>query len=173
MKVVEGTASVEDVDAFVERLAAVGEDHGVAVQAVDARLVTGRAHLRAAVDHAVRAVERGENVARDPAVELLLYVAGRRQISQALAVGVDAGETPAAVVVDAALARAADPDAAGDEAGAAAAVRDLLDPEPTLGRTDEGRVRAFFDVTDAEVAATDADLSALVRERVALLDVEK
>jgi KEOPS complex subunit Cgi121 len=34
-------------------------------------------------------------------------------------------------------------------------------------------VRAFFDVTDRELAATDGDLADLVHERVALLDVRK
>ncbi|MFB6136221.1 MAG: KEOPS complex subunit Cgi121 [Halobacteriaceae archaeon] len=164
MKVVEGTLDVGDTDGLVAALDAVGDDHDCAVQAFDARMVAGERHLAAAVEHANRSVERGENVARDRAVEILLYAAGRRQISRALSLGVDPGETPAAVVVDGA-----------DEAGAAAAVRDLdcLDSHPTLDRTDEAAVAEFFGVTDAERAATDADLGDLVRERVALLDVEK
>jgi KEOPS complex subunit Cgi121 len=165
--VVEGTAVVDSVDGFVAELDRVGDAHGCAVQAFDARLVTGRAHLRAAVEHADRSFERGENVARERAVEILLYAAGRRQIERALELGVAAGETPAAVVVHA--------PGGGDEAGAAEAVRDLgeFHPEPTLDRTDEPAVREFFGVTDAERAATDAGLCDLVRERVALLDVEK
>ncbi len=163
MKVVEGKATVEDVDAFVAELGAIGDEHDAAVQAFDARLVADRAHLAAAVSRADRAFERGENVARDRAVEILLYAAGRRQINRALAMGVETGETPVAVVVH-----------GGDETGAAEAVEDLLDPEPTLGEArDEDAIHEFFEIGEAERGATDACLSMLVRERVALLDVEK
>jgi len=163
MRVVEGVATVGDVDAFVADLGAIGEEYGTAVQAFDARLVADREHLAAAVQRADRAFEHGENVARDRAVEILLYAAGRRQINRALAMGVESGEQPVAVVVH-----------GGDEAGAAEAVEELLEPEPTLGEArDEAAISEFFDVGDAEREATDASLSMLVRERVALLDVEK
>ncbi|WP_433628884.1 KEOPS complex subunit Cgi121 [Halomicrococcus sp. NG-SE-24] len=166
MRTVEGVAVVDDVDAFLDRLGAVGANHDCAVQAFDARYVAGRDHLEAAVEHANRAFERGENVARDRSVEILLYAAGRRQINQALEMGVGEGEHRVVVVVDG---------EAGDEDAAATAVADCLTPAETLGPdgVDRDRVREFFAVTDAEMAATDADLSELVRERVALLDVEK
>jgi KEOPS complex subunit Cgi121 len=163
MRVVEGEATVDDVDAFVERLGDIGDEYGVAVQALDARYVVDREHVERAVALANRATERGEAIARDRAVEILLYAAGRRQINRALTMGVDAGTTPAVVVVD----------GAGDEGGAAAAVADLLDPADTLGEYDPERVRDFFEVTDTELAATDGTLADLVRERVALLPVER
>ena len=72
MQVVEGTATVADVDEFVERLGAIGDEYGVAVQAFDARYVVDRAHLERAVELADRAFERGEGIARDRAVEILL-----------------------------------------------------------------------------------------------------
>ncbi|MFB6143350.1 MAG: KEOPS complex subunit Cgi121 [Halorientalis sp.] len=164
MRVVEGVASIGDVDAFVERLAAVGDDHDCVVQAFDARAVVDRAHLERAVELAERERGRGEAIADDPAVEILLYAAGRRQIRRAMELGVSAGECPVAVVVHG-------PD--GDEDAAATAVHELLTPAETLGEYDAERVRAFFDVTERELAATDAGLSALVRERVALLVVER
>lgn len=161
MRVVEGVVRVEDVDAFVAELGEIGDEYGCAVQAFDADYVADSAHLEAAVERANRAVDRGENVASDRAVEILLYAAGRRQIRRALEMGVGEGEHEVAVVVD-----------GEDEAGAAEAVRDLLETErPTLGG-DEATLRAFFDVGDAEYAVVD-DLSGVVRERVALLDVEK
>lgn len=162
MRVVEGLATVEDVAAFVEELGTVGDDHGCVVQAFDARYVVDRAHLERAVELAARERERGAAIADDPAVEILLYAAGRRQISRALEMGVSDGECPVVVVVH-----------GRDEAGAAAAVADLLDPAETLGDYDEALVREFFDVSERESAATDADLPTLVRERVALLVVER
>ena len=155
-------ATVEDVDAFVAAVGAVADETGATVQVFDARYVVSETHLRRAVELADRAIERGENVARDRAVEILLYAAGRRQIDDALAMGVSAGETPVVAVVD-----------GGDESEAAARLRDLFAPRQTLGRYDEERVREFFDVTDAELATVDGDIERLVCERVALLNVEK
>jgi KEOPS complex subunit Cgi121 len=175
MKLVEGVASVEDVDSFVATLTEIGDRHGVTVQAFDARYVVDRTHLERAVELADRAFERGENIARDRGVEILLYAAGRRQISEALGMGVSTGETPVVVLVD------SDDDAAGTgddaagtgEAAAASDVGDLLGPTTTLGSFDPDRVREFFDVSGAELDAVEGDLADLVHERVALLVVEK
>lgn len=163
MRVVEGFATVDDVDAFVARLGEIGERHGCAVTALDARYVAGRSHLEAAVDRANRAFARDDAIAEDRAIEVLLYAAGRRQIERALEMGVAEGRTPVAVVVDGA-----------DEPGAATAVADLIDEAPVLEtRGDDELIRRFFDVSDAELAATDAPLVDLVVERVSLLAVEK
>lgn len=163
MKLVEGTATVDDLEAFLGRLNDIAEDHDTAIQAFDARHVAGEDHLRRAVELADRAFERGENVARDRAVEILLYAAGRRQIDRALAMGVEEGEGPVAVVVH-----------GGDEEGAVEAVGDLLEPgEPVDEAADPELIREFFEISEAEVGATDASLEELVCERVALLDVEK
>jgi len=187
MRILEGRATVEDVDAVVAELAAIGDENGCTVQAFDARYLVGREQLDRAVELADRAIDRGENVARDRGVEILLYAAGRRQIDDALAMGVEAGEQDVAVLVDDvdaedgaaadADAEASDAEIEAREADAAAAVREVLalDERPTVGveRADEALVREFFDVTEAELAATDAELADIVLERVALLNVEK
>ncbi len=165
MELFECRLAVDDVDAFVDRLAGIGEAHGTTIQAFDARYVADRTHLARAVELADRAFARGEAVARDRAVEILLYAAGRRQIDRALEMGVSEGENEAIVLVD-----------GGDEAGALEAVRGLetvVGEYSALEGADEGRLCSFFEVTDAERAATDASLAELVSERVALLDVEK
>jgi KEOPS complex subunit Cgi121 len=181
MEIVEGTATIDDVDAFLDSLTAIGETHGVTVQAFDARYVADAAHLRRAVDHAVRAIDRGEAIADDPGVEILLYAAGRRQINQALEMGVSTGECPvAAVVVDTAahddqgdsVGTQARP-ATDDEREAAAAVADELDGDSTLAAPEDEQLRSFFDVSDRELVATDGTLSDVIRERVALLVVER
>jgi KEOPS complex subunit Cgi121 len=200
MRVVEGVAEIDDVEDFVARLGEIGDEHGVAVQAFDARYVVDRAHLERAVALANRAVDRGEAIADDPAVEILCYAAGRRQINRALEMGVSTGECPVVVVVDDGGRDRGDGSEAGedsdtgegntastgnggsdasnasvdsDEAEAGAAVEDLLEPAATLGAADENLVRSFFDVGETELAATDGTLADLVRERVALLVVER
>jgi len=163
VRVIEGRAAVDDVDAFVGGLASIGAEHGCAVQAFDARYVAGRRHLEAAVERANRAFERDDAIADDRAVEILCYAAGRRQIRRALEMGVGEGESPVAIVVD-----------GENEAGAVEAVRELIEPAEILDDArDEGRIRDFFGITDAEIGATDASLEDLVIERVALLVVEK
>lgn len=169
MRVVEGVATVEDVDGFLDDLTEIGEATGCTVQAFDARYVAGREHLRRAVELADRAFERGENVAHDRGVEILLFAAGRRQIDRALEMGIGEGEQSAVVLVDS-------PEGDADaEAEAAARIRKLLEPAETLDveHTEPERIREFFDVTDAELEATAGDLQDLVRERVALLVVER
>lgn len=189
MRVVEGTATVEDLDAFLGDLDEVAADTGCTVQAFDARYVLGREHLERALTLADRARERGENVARERGMEVLLYAAGRRQIDRALELGVDEGETPVAVLVaaepagdperqaDGRYGRGEDEGADGEQREAAAAdrVRSLLEPSETLGvgDADPERVRAFFEVGEAERRATAGRLQDIVLERVALLDVEK
>jgi len=172
MEVVEGIATVggdrfPDTDAFLTALDEVAETHGVTVQAFDARYVVSERHLERALELADRERSRGSGIARDRAVEILLYAAGRRQITRALEMGVNERETPAVVLV------AADDAGESDESAAAAAVEELLTPAETLGDYDPERVREFFDVGDAELAATDASLADLVLERVALLVVER
>lgn len=168
MRLVEGLAEVDDVDAFVARLDAVGDEFDCATTAFDARYVAGLRHLEAAVDRANRAFARDDAIADDRSIEILLYAAGRRQISRALAMGVREGRGPVVVVVD------SEGGSGDDEAVAADAIRGLLEPSPTLGtERDEARIREFFGVSDAELAATDASLTDLVVERVSLLAVEK
>jgi KEOPS complex subunit Cgi121 len=187
MELVTGTPT--DVEALLGGLDGVAADHGVIAQAFDARYVADRAHLRQAVEFAARERARGEAIADDPAMEVLLYAAGRRQIDRALAMGASAGE-PSVVVLagdeaadeaadeagDEAADEAADEagDEAADEAGAAAAVRALEAFDPgavTFG--DRPTLQEFFDVSEAELAAAGGDLAGVVCERVALLVVER
>jgi KEOPS complex subunit Cgi121 len=168
VKLVEGTVEIggdrfDSVGSFVDRLDAIGDANGVTVQAFDARYVVSKRHLERALELADRERDRGEAIARDRGVEMLLYAAGRRQIDRALEMGVSPGETPLVVAVD----------GAGDEGTAADAVAGLLVGGDTLGGYDDERVRSFYDIGAAELAATDAGLEALVLERVALLVVER
>ncbi|PSP63912.1 KEOPS complex component [Halobacteriales archaeon QH_8_67_36] len=166
MEVIEGRADIDDVGAFVAELDGIGDDHGVTVQAFDARYVVDRAHLERAVDLAARARERADTIAEDFGVEILLYAAGRRQINRALRMGVSEGDCPVVAVI-------VDGNDRKDEAAAAADLGEALDDAETVGDYDEARVREFFDVGDTELAATDGTLADAVRERVALLVVEK
>ena len=171
MELVEGVVTVgderfPDTNAFVDRLTDIGAEYDVTVQAFDARYIVGEQHLARAVKLADRERDRGNAIASDRAVEILLYAAGRRQIRRALDLGVSEGETPAVVLV-------VRDGPGGDEQGASEAVTRLLADQQTLGEYDPERVRAFFDIGERELEATDATLTDLVFERVALLVVER
>ncbi len=118
---------------------------------------------------------RGDAIAEDFGVEILLYAAGRRQINRALTMGVSEGACPVvAVIVD--HERTDTHVGKSEQNGIEAAeddVREELTAMSTLGEYDPDRIRSFFDVTDTELAATAGDLPDAVRERVALLPVEK
>jgi len=162
MEVAEGEASIDDVDAFLDRLGDIAAAHDTTVQAFDARYLVDREHLERAVELATRAAERELTIARELRVEILLYAAGRRQIDRAVELGVSAGECPVVAVA-----------VGGDEAGAAREIAGLLEPAPVLGSPDRERVRSFFDVDDVELSAVDGTLADLVHERVAMLVVER
>jgi len=168
VRTVTATTTIDDLDDFLAEIEAISEATGATVQCFDADYVAGDRHLRRAVELAARAREQGTAVADDPAVEILLYAAGRRQINQALEMGVSEGDADVVSVVT-----------GGDEAAAEQRVRKLLGATDashdgdgsTLG--DEDTIRTFFDIGDAELAVVDGDLEDIVIERVALLDVEK
>jgi KEOPS complex subunit Cgi121 len=167
MRLLEGTTTIDDLDAFLGTLDDVADATETTVQAFDADYVVSEAHLERALDRADRAIARGENVARERAVEVLCYAAGRRQINRALEMGVSEGDHRVVVLVDSAAGDEADEDEAVDR------LREHVDEGSVLGEYDEATVRAFFDIDDAELDAVAGDLTDLVLERVALLDVEK
>lgn len=162
MQVVYGTASIDDVDRFLAELREIGRRHDSVVQAMDARYVAGPVHIERAVSLARRAHDRGEGVADDLALEVLLYAAGTRQIDRAVEIGVSEGDHLVAIVVD-----------GGEEESAVEAIERLVDPIAQLPAADEERLAEWFDVGDAERSVTTASLTDLVLERVALLEVEK
>lgn len=69
------------------------------VQLMRAPMVFGRIHLESAIDHAIRAFERGRNTSNSRATETLLYASGTRQISKAIEkMGIREGDSEVALV---------------------------------------------------------------------------
>jgi len=99
VRLVYGTAAIGDLDEFLADCDAVAAETGAVVQAFDAGLVASVAHLREAARLAARSIARGEAIARDPGVEMLLYAAGRRQIDRALELGVETGDRGVVVLL--------------------------------------------------------------------------
>jgi KEOPS complex subunit Cgi121 len=91
------------------RTAAVERAHGVKIHLLDAGAVCGAAHLASALLHARRAKERGRAHAREPKVELMLYLTGNRQIARAIeAAGIGPETLGVAIAIEGAAQEAYD-----------------------------------------------------------------
>lgn len=176
---IAGEATIDDLDAFLQSIEEIATRTETVIQAVDARYVTSEEHLRRAVELAERAIDREEAIARDPAVEILLYAAGRRQITDALEMGVSEAEDPQPIVfvlVEKPKSESSSgPETTADGGVNAAidALESLCDPADVIGSYDAALVDRFFSIEDTELDLVDGDRDAIVRERVALLDVSK
>ncbi len=162
-----GRVEIKDVRAFIARLAEIGKEQRVTIQAANADLIAGREHLEYAVTKAIEAFHNKTNLARDLGMEIMLYLRGRRQIEKALEMGVHPGVNNVAIAI------------VGDGAeGARDSVLSLLD-EADDGvveydhKKDEALMR-LYDITPAELEIVGRDrIPLLARERSALLEFEK
>jgi len=165
--IVGGKVDIKDVKAFIGKLAAIGKECGVTVQAVNADCIAGRAHIEFAADRAVEAFKEKRNLARDLGMEIMLYLRGRRQIEKALEIGVHPGKNNVAIIIVG--------DGPGCAEDTARAMLDKVDENVVDydHRKDEALMR-LYDITPAEVEIVGKErIPLLVRERSALLEFEK
>ncbi|MEM2864925.1 MAG: KEOPS complex subunit Cgi121 [Candidatus Bathyarchaeia archaeon] len=76
---VHGRPRVEDVIREIK-----GSPEGLTVQLLDSRAIAGRNHLYHAVRLCLKAFRRGPSISKNLQVELLLYLAARRQIDDSI-----------------------------------------------------------------------------------------
>jgi Uncharacterized conserved protein len=165
VKFVCGEVTIEDVDEFVSGVDEIENTTDATVQIFDARYIVSQKHIERAIECADRARRRNNNIARERSIEILLYAAGRRQITEALEMGVSAGFNRITVVVD-----------GGDEQKAKASVEaNMLDTpaDEILGSYDPDLVQSYFDISTDEIEIVSGEIESLVLERVALLAVER
>jgi hypothetical protein len=99
MQLIRGRRTVDAVDATLGAMAAIADRTGALVQLVDARYVVDREQVALAVELATAAIAADRQIAEEPQIELLVYLAGTRQIDRALQLSLDpAVETYLAVV---------------------------------------------------------------------------
>ncbi len=183
---ITGEVRIPDVNAFLAILKDIADRYEVAIQAMDADLVAGEAHIKSAVQKALRAIHQGTSITNDLSMEVLLYAAGRRQIDKALRMGVSEGDNKRVAIViiekDRSRSKGRSKGRNLDSAIASEIKYRLgLDEHPlesldlSLKYKDKRkRLMQFFGITDAEIKAVGANkLPMLVLERVALLEVYK
>jgi len=159
MKIVEGIIEVKSLSDFLKRLNKIG----CTITFLDANYVVDKDHVEFAAKKAIKAWNEGRRVAKTLAMEILLYCAGRRQISDAIEMGLKEGlnEVVAVVLEDECVDK----------------LRELgfkEQPVLKLDSTKIDRIKKFFDISDDELEIAGVDkLSLLVREKIALFDVFK
>ena len=182
LRCITGKVRISDVDDFLAVLKAIAHRYSVTIQAMDAELIAGEAHIKSAVQKALRAIRQGNSITSDLSMEVLLYAAGRRQIERALAMGVSTGDNKKIVVVIIDVDnKHKDLDAIAREIKQRIGleeqpIEDLELESETETNTEEKRnkLMRFFNITDAEIEAVgERKLKMLVLERVALLEVYK
>ncbi|PXF52385.1 MAG: hypothetical protein C4B56_05635 [Candidatus Methanophagaceae archaeon] len=182
LRCITGKVRISDVDEFLAVLKAIAHRYSVTIQAMDAELIAGEAHIKSAVQKALRAIRQGNSITSDLSMEVLLYAAGRRQIERALAMGVSTGDNKKIVVVIIDVDnKHKDLDAIAREIKQRIGleeqpIEDLELESETETNTEEKRnkLMRFFNITDAEIEAVgERKLKMLVLERVALLEVYK
>ena len=156
MKILEGVIDVKSVREVLEKV-------GSCTTFVDASYVVDREHVEFAVKKALKAWKEGRRVAKSLSMEILLYCAARRQISEAIEMGLKEGknEVVAIVLEDECLDKL-------KEIG--------FEERPVLKLDDEKveKIKRFFDISDEELKIVGKEkLSLLIREKIALFDVFK
>jgi KEOPS complex subunit Cgi121 len=157
--------TIADRPAFLCDLQKIAASHDTHIICFDADMIAGRVHATAAVAHAVRAFQEGENISNTLEMEALLYVAGSRQCNIAVSFGIHEGRNKVYICCS--------------------PVRDDIwkDLEPLVQFVDESwdridqemvrRLMKNFSITPDEIVAAGGEdrIVELVLERTALLQV--
>ena len=163
MILLEGCIISNDISSFLDNLTAIATEYECVVQSFDARYIAGKSHLTLATEYSKRAFEREDSIAKDPAVELLLYASGRRQINRAMEMCITSETTGIVIVIY-----------GEKEAISSTLLRELILPSDVIEPIQNIELLCtFFDITPAELEVSSADIESLVLERVALLNLSK
>jgi len=158
--------TVSDRDALLATIREIAQLHHTHIICFDAEKMAGLEHAESAIRHAQHTISNGSAISNSFEMEALLYAAGSRQCSIAASFGIHEGKNllficccPPSSDAWNALARHVD------------FINETWD-EPVPEKTN--RLMALFGITLEEIDAAGIDqVTALVLERVALLDVNK
>ena len=96
------TGTIESIPKTLEQIDNIRNsccDVGI-IQLMNADAIAGKEHLQQGTVHAIKAFERGENLAKDLGIEILIRTSAQRQISKAFNIlGLKEGKMNIAVVM--------------------------------------------------------------------------
>ena len=170
IQIICGTVKIQNLSDFLKSVNSIASENEVIVQGLNADLIAGERHLHFAVGKALRAFAAGENIAKDPGIEIMRYAAGQRQIERSFSIGLHQGENNAVFVLFGKM---------DSLVLTLSAIRKLIEERPCSellaysGSKKKG-VSSLFEITDAEIEASGEEyIPELVIERVALADLSK
>jgi len=158
--------TVIDRDALLATIREIAQLHHTHIVCFDAEKMAGLMHAESAVRHAQHSISNGAAISNSFEMEALLYAAGSRQCSIAASFGIHEGKNLLFICCCPSKS-----DAWNALARHMVFTNEIWD-EPVPEKTN--RLMALFGITPEEIDAAGADrVTALVLERVALLDVSK
>ncbi|MDO5850137.1 MAG: KEOPS complex subunit Cgi121 [Methanobacteriaceae archaeon] len=102
VKILGYEADIKSIGETLDKVNSLKEennDNGL-IQLMDAKAIAGKKHLEHGIIHAIKSFERGENLAKDLGIEILLRTSGQRQISKAFNIlGLKEGKMEIAIVM--------------------------------------------------------------------------
>ena len=81
---IPATGKITNIDHVVNDLNELGRKTNVMIQLFNADLIFSKLHVVSAVEHAIRSFQQNQNATSTLALEVLLYIAGVRQIHKAI-----------------------------------------------------------------------------------------
>ncbi|RLI80024.1 hypothetical protein DRP05_02080 [Archaeoglobales archaeon] len=154
MRVVYGEIEINDINNFFDEL------KGCNAVFIDADYVLDLETLKFAARKALKSWKTGRNVAKTLPIEVLLYIAARRQINEALKIGVKKGLNKVVVVL----------------------INDCLEILKRLGFVEKKfnptpnikKILDFYEIGKKELEIVGMEkLPLLIRERIVLFDLSK
>ena len=167
IQIICGTLRIQNLPNFLKAVNSIASENEVIIQGLNADLLAGERHLNFAVGKALRAINTGRNIAKNPGIEIMRYAAGERQIDRSFSIGLCEGKNNAVFVLLGEM---------DHLILASSAIRKLIEEKPCselLAYSDSKKrgILSLFEITNAEIEASgEESIPELVTERVALAD---
>jgi|Deesub1362B_J571_1020462.scaffolds.fasta_scaffold02027_8 KEOPS complex subunit Cgi121 len=163
-RIYRGFIEVEDVEEFLESIKR--EDCEICI--VDADFVTDIDNLEFAVQKAIKSWREGKTISKSLSMEILLHIAATRQIKDALKLGIKRGKMRVYAVVT-----GSEPPEI-NEILPGFVQQEFKDFEDDFSEERLKKILDFYDIGEEELRITGIEkLSLIIRERIALFDIEK
>jgi len=172
ISIIGGKILVEDVNRFIKGLKEI-IDLPFILQVVDAGYMVSIDQINLAIGKTIESFKKGDNISKDPSIEFLLYLSGKRNINKAIAMGIKQGENYAVFIIsdeDVDKLKRIERDIKERFVIEPIDINDLI----RYNNAKKKKLMDFYGVTEEEVAAVgEKKLPKLILEREVLLDLLK
>ena len=166
---------ITDIDKIVKDLDRLGRKFKVMIQLFNYDLIFSKLHVVSAVEHAVRSFQQNQNATSTLSLEVLLYIAGERQIHKAIKkVGITDKINDSIIVIAGDI-----KDISGYDGKLSNTLIDSVLATTQLTQMDtefSGNQSTLkkFGISDVEINTTDpSHYEGLILEKIALVDIIK